>query len=85
MMRELVYEGLSEHVGKLRKQGDKKYSEEQYQSLQKSLSNLRKDNKDLHLVYDKVLHLMFDGSLYSWRKIHIQLIFFANVILCKFS
>ena len=50
----MVYEGLAEHVGNLRKKGDKKYSEEQFQSLQKSLANLKKDNSHLTLSADKV-------------------------------
>lgn len=53
-MREIVYEGLSEHVGDLRKKGSKKYSEEQYQSLCRSLVDLRKDNGPLRLTHDKV-------------------------------
>lgn len=52
-----MYEGLAEHVGGLRKKGDKKYSEEQYVSLQRSLTNLRKENKDIKVEPDKVSEL----------------------------
>ena len=53
-MREVVYEGLSKHVSESRENGEKKYSQDQYKSLQKSLHNLRKENKGLKIKYDKV-------------------------------
>jgi len=54
LLREVVYEGLAEHVDSLRKSGSNKYSKQQYDSLQKSLTSLRKDNAHVSVVHDKV-------------------------------
>lgn len=77
MLREVVYEGLAEHVGGLRKKGDKKYSEEQYSSLQQSLTNLRKENKHLKLEYNHVSKMFSFSHLRGFRVklIHGMLIF----------